>query len=537
MAIKGSLNEASLADVCQLLALGFKSGCLSVADGSRFGQIYFDRGRITYARIVNRRDRLGHLLARDGMLTQAQLEEVIVLQAREPDRRLGELLVLGGIITRADLGRYVRIQIEEAIYHLFTWSKGNFYFEVDEKPDADILVSINPESLMLEAARRVDEWSVIEKKIPSLDLIFEVERARLVAAEVELTSVQGALVPLCDGTRTVEQIVDATGLSEFDVGRGLFGLIQGGYAHRVGRRSAAHSPGLDVALQERRNLGVAYFRTGLLEDAARAFEHVLRLDATDLNARFHLALIALRMGRLRDAVRQLRMLLEKSGPHYRAFVNLAIALRELGRLDDALLVLAEAEALRPGQPSAALVRGVTLLRARSVSLARAALAEYRARLGAAPATMEYYYHAALAAALEWDMDGASDVLKEGIERYADAAPLLLLYGMIHEQSSDLDGAERLYQRAAHEDDSLPHVHKAMGDVAYRRGAHDEALAAYERVIQLDPEFSDDVYARMGNLHYRRQRIEAAVAYWKHALQLNPENTVVSNNIGIAAHVS
>ncbi|MGH7463042.1 MAG: DUF4388 domain-containing protein, partial [Longimicrobiales bacterium] len=45
MAIKGSLKEASLADVCQLLALGQKTGCLSVADRTRFGQIFFDKGR------------------------------------------------------------------------------------------------------------------------------------------------------------------------------------------------------------------------------------------------------------------------------------------------------------------------------------------------------------------------------------------------------------------------------------------------------------------------------------------------------------
>jgi hypothetical protein len=77
MAIKGSLKEASLADVCQLLALGLKSGCLSVADGSRFGQIYFERGRITYARIVNRRDRLGDILVRDRVLAQSQLDEVL----------------------------------------------------------------------------------------------------------------------------------------------------------------------------------------------------------------------------------------------------------------------------------------------------------------------------------------------------------------------------------------------------------------------------------------------------------------------------
>ena len=56
MAIKGNLREASLPDVLQLLAMGQKTGCLSVTDRSNFGYIYFDRGRITYASIVNRRD-------------------------------------------------------------------------------------------------------------------------------------------------------------------------------------------------------------------------------------------------------------------------------------------------------------------------------------------------------------------------------------------------------------------------------------------------------------------------------------------------
>jgi tetratricopeptide (TPR) repeat protein len=536
MAIKGSLKEASLADVCQLLALGFKTGCLSVADGSRFGQIFFDRGRITFARIVNRRDRLGDLLVRDGVLTQERLDEVLEQQGREPDRRLGELLVERSVISRSDLGRYVRIQIEEAIYHLFTWSRGNFYFEVDEKPDADILVSINPESLMLEAARRVDEWSVIEKKIPSLDLIFEVERARLTDAEMELSPVQLSLVPLFDGTRTVEQVVDATGFTEFDVGKALFGLIQSGYAHRVGRRSEEPSRVREVELQERRNLGVAFFRTGMLQDATREFERVLRLEPTDLNARFHLALIALRSGKLREAVRQLRTLLEESGPNFPAYVNLAIALRALGRTEDSLLVLDEAEALRPGNAATALARGVGLLHAHKVVEARAALAEHRQRLGESGASIEYFYHAALAAALLWEHEEAEAVLRDGLERHPTAAPLLLMLGLVREQRNDLDDAETLYRRALEEEPALAQAHKALGDIAYRRGSHEEALAAYARVIELDPEFSDDVYARMGNLHYKRRRVEAAVTHWNHALQLNPHNTIVRNNIEIAAHV-
>ena len=39
-------------------------------------------------------------------------------------------------------------------------------------------MSINPESLLLEGARRVDEWSLIEKKIPSFDIVFEIDRAQ-----------------------------------------------------------------------------------------------------------------------------------------------------------------------------------------------------------------------------------------------------------------------------------------------------------------------------------------------------------------------
>ena len=535
LAIKGSLKEASLADVCQLLALGFKTGCLSVADGSRFGQIFFDRGRITYARIVNRRDRLGDLLVRDGVLAQSQLEEVLKEQGREPDRRVGELLVSHAFISRVALTRYVRLQIEEAIYHLFTWSRGTFYFEVDERPDADILVSINPESLMLEAARRVDEWSLIAKKVPSLDLVFEVERARLEGSEVELTTEQQWVVPLFDGTRSVEQVVDDSGLNEFDVGKALFGLIQAGFAHRVGRRADEPVRQRESEIEERRNLGVAFFRTGMLGDAQREFERVLQLEPSDVSARFHLALIALREDRVRDCVRQLRTLLEESGPHFAAFLNLALALRRLGRLEDALLVLDEAESLRPGVAVTALARGVTLLHARDLRHARHAFEAYRSRADERKRSIEYYYHAGLTAAMSGELAVGEGLLDEGLERYPTAPALLLLRGMMYESRNDLDGADRMYRRAVEEDVSLPHIHKALGDIAYRRGAHLEAQSAYAQVLDLEPAFSDDVYAKLGNLHYRRRDHDAALTAWHRALELNPQNGIVRNNLEIAAH--
>src|SRR5579859_2248393 len=108
MAIKGSLKEASLPDVLQLLALGQKTGCLSIADRSNFGYIYFDKGRICYASIVNRRDRLGDILVKHEKITQEQLDAAIHRQskARDRDKKLGAILVEQGAITQGDLERY-----------------------------------------------------------------------------------------------------------------------------------------------------------------------------------------------------------------------------------------------------------------------------------------------------------------------------------------------------------------------------------------------------------------------------------------------
>jgi hypothetical protein len=122
VAIKGSLREASLPDVLQLLALGQKTGCLSIADRSNFGYIFFDRGRICYASIVNRRDRLGDILVKHEKITQDQLDAAVARQARERDRKLGDIMVDQGAISQPELERYIRVQIEEAVYFLFTWT-------------------------------------------------------------------------------------------------------------------------------------------------------------------------------------------------------------------------------------------------------------------------------------------------------------------------------------------------------------------------------------------------------------------------------
>lgn len=538
MPIKGSLKEAGLADVCQLLSMGQKTGCLSVTDRSRFGQIYFDQGRITFATIVNRRDRLGDRLVQEGALSHEQLMEAVEAQAEEPDRRLGELLLERGLIGTDTLKSAIERQIEEAVYYLFTWNRGNFYFEGGKTPDqGEILIAVNPESLLLEGARRVDEWSVIEKKIASMDLIFAVDRDHLAASDPQLTGEQQTLLESLDGERTVEELAEASGLGEFATGKALYGLLQAGFAHRVGRREA--DDGMEPEdIHEARNLGVAFYETSMLEDADREFQRVLAAAPHDSTARHYRALIALRRGDAAEAVRRLTALLETAGPHVGAFLNLAHALRHQGRHNDALTVLARAGEQAPGDPRVRLAEGATRLFAGDTRSAVEALRDYRDRLepDALPPAA-YYYCAALAAAVDHRLDEADAALEEGLGAHPASAPLLNLAGNVAERRADMAAAERAYQAAAESDPALPQPHRNLGDLAYRRGIDEEALEHYRRAAELAPSLGDELYTRLADVHYRRNERQQAIACWRRAIELNPDNETARNHLEVVARAT
>ncbi len=531
MAIKGSLKEASLPDVIQLLFLGRRTGCLALADRHNFGTIYFDEGQIVYAAIVNRRDRLGDLLLRSGRITTEQLSEAVASQEGDREHKLGEILVRLGYLTQEELERYIRVQIEEAVYYLFTWTSGTFNFEAGVRPEReDLLVRINPEYLLLEGARRVDEWSLIEKKIPSFDLMFAVDGTHIGDSAPDLSEEQRQLLPLLDGTRDITRLVEESGLVEFDVGKALFGLITAGFAHRVGT-SAPSAPRVnDSRVDEHRNLGIAFYKAAMFDEALREFRRVSDLRPADASAPFYLGLIALRQARWEEAVTAFRQAIDKGGPRAQALHNLGLALERLGKLDEAEAACGDAAGRARDDARVMLGWAVVALRRGEHQVAQGRLARARELAGEKPPPPLWYWASTLASAGLEDPDGARATAEEGAGAHPGSAVLRNNLAVLRELAGDTAGAEAMLRAALAEDPSLPQVSKNLADILYRSGRYEEAREAYERASKLAPELGDDLYFKLGNIAYKRRDLTHARESWRRATELNPGHELARTNL-------
>jgi tetratricopeptide (TPR) repeat protein len=536
MAIRGSLKEASLPDVLQLLSMGKKTGCLSVGHRGSFGYIFFDKGRIIYASIVNRRDRLGDMLVKNGMISQDQLDKAVDAQIRRRDRKIGELLVEQRAVTQEQLNQFLRVQIEEAVYFLFTWTEGTFNFEPDVMPtEQDTLVSIGPESLLLEGARRVDEWSLIEKKIPTFDIVFEIDRDQLGANEAKLTNEQRVVLNLINGVRDVHAIFEESGLVEFDAAKAMYGLATANCIHRIGTSgrfgSTPTTPGTgEDNVSEYRQLGLALLRTGMLDDAAREFRRVLQIDDHDLPSHAGMGQILARKGDWIGAEAALRKATASIESTYTSWHNLAYVLERLGRYDEALTALDEAEHHGKDDTQVQISRAAIALRRGDAATADDLLRRVGEIFGEDVPPPHWYHYSALAAGRRGDIRRAAALLAEGLASHPESAVLANNLAACLERRGEYEEALHAVQHGLQHASDLPQLAKNLGDLHFRAGRFAEALNAYRRAVKLAPTLGPDVYNKLGTLYLRRHEQGEAERCWRKAIEIAPTDDIARKNL-------
>jgi len=352
MGLRGSLAGIKLTDIFQMLAMSQQEQTLTVRRGHEKRIFYFSPGSISVIlSLADETAMLGQILVGLGYLTDKEMQLALRAQSTDP-RRVGEILVEMGICQQEQINEALKIQVESAIYDMLFWEAGTF--EVTEGPMENvsgagqrvICLSFDPSGLMMEAARRMDEWESIRQVIPSIDVVFY----RSAENEDELPPEDGSLLAekvfaYVDGQRRVREIVESCRLPAFDVCAALTMLLKQGrirtatteelldlaqsyirnqkpeLALAVCEQVAAGSEGNEEVLAR---LGHFYEKLNYNERAAKALASAgkLLLDA----ARFSEAIDAL------DRASQLN----RNDPEIKE--NLLSALNESGKVDRAISV-------------------------------------------------------------------------------------------------------------------------------------------------------------------------------------------------------
>ena len=139
------------------------------------------------------------------------------------DEERGFIFLRGGQMIHAVIGDLVG---EEAIYSLAIWNSGEFQFSPGEEPDRQTITKTNT-NLLMEAARRLDEWRVLSKKIASIDLVPELLSRENRHEQITLNPQEWMLITRIDGQRSIFDIGQALNMSGFDVAKILYGMITG----------------------------------------------------------------------------------------------------------------------------------------------------------------------------------------------------------------------------------------------------------------------------------------------------------------------
>jgi hypothetical protein len=310
MAIQSSISDLGLIDLFQLLYLQKKTGRLVVSDGPdrKEAQVLFVEGAVGFASAYDRVPKPAvSMLVEWGVLNPDDLKRV-EKSLREYDSLSG-CLDGEGIVSKSYLNNIVTHRTQESIYEMFKWNKGTCRFtEIGGFDDrADVLVQLNTENLILEGARRIDEWENITSKVPSPYSVFRIRTSDDDQQKLNLKPKEWEILSLIDGRCSVREASESVSCDLFTTSKLIYGLVVMNVIELVeDTESREAADGVADQVEALVTQGKEYFDEGALEKAASEFEKAIHIDPGCFDATRMLGEIYYKLDRLSESLVHLK---------------------------------------------------------------------------------------------------------------------------------------------------------------------------------------------------------------------------------------
>lgn len=525
MSIRGNLREASLPDVIQLLSLGKKTGVLSVSDKKNFGDIFFRDGKIIYCSVVNREEKIGALLQNYGDISSKDLEKALEIQEESKNqKRIGDILIEMGFITKELLTKRIEKQITDTLFTFLTWEDGFFNFEPDIEPLSEtITVELEADDILLEQARKIDEWSVIEKLLPTEKTVLLTTGIKNGAAN--LNPDEDYVYNLVNNRNSMKDIFERSTLGKYETGRAIYNLLKIGYIKTGEEKEIDVSASNQSKINEHYNLGLAFLLTEMYEEALREFRHMIQVDKTNTVAHFYSGMIYFRLNKYEYALRSFEELLKMGVSSVALFNNMALTLEKLAYMERAEEFYERAIRLDPENARVMANYGVLAYKQNLLSDAEERL---RIALEIDPNMIFAKFFLALVFLENGLINEAIDEFLEVTKKEPAVWQVYYNIGQIYVNMEKFESAEHMLRKASDmTEDMAPS--KALVELHFLEKNFDAAESILEHIISVKKNDFDSYY-KLGNIKYRKADREGAVRYWERALEIQPDNQILKKTL-------
>ncbi len=235
MALKGNLRDFSVAQLFNLINLARKTGTLTLEGPDQAAWVSFREGKLIYAQLGSEDGTLTGVLAKAGKLTPRQAKLIKTHAPDKSDQELGLMLINAGYLSQKEILASIRQYVLDIVFQLFTWTDGYFRFDGDVLPPDDrITIRIDLENIIIEGSRRVQELEQLREEIPNLDMALDfVDRPGANIRDVNLNVEEWKVVSYINPKNTIRQIAKANKMSELQIRRIVYGLLQAGLVEIV----------------------------------------------------------------------------------------------------------------------------------------------------------------------------------------------------------------------------------------------------------------------------------------------------------------
>ena len=225
--LAGDMSSVPLVEVVGFVHQTRRTGVLRVLSPSGERAIAFRDGDVRSAVSDNPRERLGEIAVRRGFADAVTLEKIA---AERGPAQLGRALVERGVLKPHDLWKCLQEQVVEIFNGMLLSEGGAFVLVEQDVEDRGAALALSTQGLLMDSIRRIDEMTEFRKRLPADDAYLVPIRP----PGPELEAEERRLFELCNGSRTLADVIDAARLSEFEALKIVFHLVEGRYV------SAAH---------------------------------------------------------------------------------------------------------------------------------------------------------------------------------------------------------------------------------------------------------------------------------------------------------